>query len=84
MKRETKTEGKGVEIRMDCLFDTAPTSESHLLGSHQQDILKGGEYRIDNLKHNVLPAQSHHAFSSVLGGGTREKFKIKNHTIRFN
>ena len=79
-----KTKGKGVEIRKDSLFDTAPNSESQQLGQHQQENLKGNKHKIGNIVYKVPPALSHHAFSSVLGGGTRKNSEIKKPEIKFN
>jgi len=76
MRKGTKTKGKGVEIRKDSLFDTAPVSGSQQLGPYQQDNLKGNEHKVGDILHKVPPALSHHAFSSVLGGGTRKNSEI--------
>jgi hypothetical protein len=84
MRREMKTEGKGVEIRKDSLFDTAPVFESRQLGLYQQDNLEGDEHKIGDILYKVPPALSHHAFSSVLGGGTRKNSEIKKPEIKFN
>ena len=76
-RKGTKTKGKGVEIRKDSLFDTVPASESQQLEPCQQDNLKGNEHKVDDILRKVPPELSHHAFSSVLGGGTRKNSEIK-------
>jgi hypothetical protein len=77
MRKGTKTKGKEVEIRKGSLFDTAPASESQQLGPYQQDNLEGNEHKVNDILYKVAPALSHHAFSSVLGGGTRKNSEIK-------
>ena len=72
-----KTKVKEVEIRKDFLFGTAPASESQQLGPSRRDNLKSNEHKTGEVLYKVPPGLSHHAFSSVLGGGTRENSEIK-------